>query len=362
MRVEARRIVWQLGRAPQIPHRDEMPDVLNFICGLPDNRQVRIVRLEPSIAFAWDGTPCFLNEIHQDRPCHSVWLGPASPIKVRLKPGPIVNYVADPDICGAALRSASRVARQLDRPWFNHPDRILATTRDGVSRALQGIAGVLAPKVVRCRPGSVDDIVRAIAENGFDYPVLMRSVGSQRGRSLARIDDADDLQGLAAAMASGPELYISQYHEFADASGLYRKHRLVMIGGQAFLNSLVTGVHWNVHAASRIWNPVTQADEAAALDGFATGLGARLRPRLEEIQRRIGLDFYGIDFAMRPDGTMLIFEANAVMDILSADHLEPDIWADNQQTIKDALLALLDHPERWDASGAAAAKTALPRG
>ncbi len=330
-----------------------MPDYLNLICGLPDGGRVWITRLQPPIEFQWDGTACFWPQINIERPCLPIWVGPASTPRVTLGPGPVVNYIADPDLCGAALRSASALARQVPRPWFNHPDRIRATTRDQVSEILQGIPGVAVPKVIRCSADCVEDIRGAIADHGLAYPVLVRTVGSQRGLTLARIDRRDDTQSFMACLAAGAELYICPFVDFAGADGLYRKYRVAMIGGQPFLNSLITGVHWNVHASSRIWNDDAIAEERAALDGFASGLGARFGQQLEEIHRRLGLDYFGMDFAIRPDGSMLIFEANAVMDVLGLgpSTLEPDIWALSGLAIKAALLALLDQPDRWVEAG-----------
>ena len=332
----------------------EMPDCLNVIRGLPDGGQAWIVQLQPVTLFQSDGTACFLSQIDLERPCFPVWVGPAAPASVTLKPGPIVNYIADPDLCVGALSAARDLVRQVPRPCFNHPDRIAATSRDQVSAALQGIPGVAAPRIVRCRPDRIEDIQAAITDAGVDYPVLVRAVGSQRGRTLARIDRPDDARAFMACLATGAELYICPFVDFAGADGLYRKHRVAMIGGEPFLNSLVTGAHWNVHASSRIWNDATIAEERTAVDGFAAGLGARLGPRLEEIHRRLGLDYFGIDFAMAADGSMLIFEANAVMDFLRPGTLEPDIWAESGRAIKAALLALLDRPERWVEAGRAA--------
>jgi hypothetical protein len=48
-------------------------------------------------------------------------------------------------------------------------------------------------------------------------------------------------------------------------------------------------------------------------------LGRPAVAALHEIRRRIPLDFYGIDFDMLPDGRVLFFEANAVMNISLAD-------------------------------------------
>lgn len=328
-----------------------MPDYLNLICGLPDSGQVWVTRLQPDMEFRWDGSACLLSQISRDRPCAILWVGPAAQARGVIRPGPVVNNIADADLCCDALRAAALIARDIDRPWFNHPDRIRATTRDQVSAALQGIPAVLAPKVVRCKPERIQDIQAAVAEAGLGYPVLARAIGSQRGLTMVRIDAPDDAQAFMAALAVGGELYLFPFVDFASADGRFRKYRAAMIGGQPFLNSLVIADHWNVHASSRIWDAAAVAEERAALDGFAAGLGVQFGSQLREIHRRLGLDYFGLDFAIARDGAMVVFEANAAMEILGPSTLEPDIWAESGAAIKAALLALLDRPEGWVEAG-----------
>ena len=234
-----------------------MPDRLNLVCGLPDNGQVWVTQIEPTVELKWDGSACLFSQINLDRPCAPVWVGPAAKVQATLGPGPIVNNIADPDLCSIALTAASSIARQLPRPWFNHPDRIRATTRDRISEALRDIPGVRAPKVIRCKPEAIEDIQRAVAGNGIAYPVLVRAVGSQRGLTMVRIDHAGDERAFMRCLAAGAELYIAPFVDFSSPDGRFRKYRVAMIGGQPFLNSLVTADHWNVHASSRIWNEAT---------------------------------------------------------------------------------------------------------
>jgi hypothetical protein len=55
------------------------------------------------------------------------------------------------------------------------------------------------------------------------------------------------------------------------------------------------------------------AEEAGFLDDPEAALGARAWAALCQAGRRIDLDYCGMDFTVRPDGTVLVFEANATM-------------------------------------------------
>jgi hypothetical protein len=56
-----------------------------------------------------------------------------------------------------------------------------------------------------------------------------------------------------------------------------------------------------------------RAEEAAFLDAPESTFGPQAMATLDAIRRRIGLDYFGIDCALDPDGRVLVFEVNASM-------------------------------------------------
>ena len=59
---------------------------------------------------------------------------------------------------------------------------------------------------------------------------------------------------------------------------------------------------------------------------------------LARINATLGLDYAGVDFALAPDGSVLVFEANAMMVI---NPPEPDpIWDYRRRAIADVLEAV----------------------
>ncbi len=66
-------------------------------------------------------------------------------------------------------------------------------------------------------------------------------------------------------------------------------------------------------------------------------LGPRAMTALANVQAALGLNYAGIDFGLAPDGSLLLFEANATMVIIP---LPPDsIWDYRRQTVTTALTA-----------------------
>ncbi|MES2498688.1 MAG: hypothetical protein V4618_21445 [Pseudomonadota bacterium] len=321
-----------------------------MIRGLPDDGNVHLVKIGPPCEFNHEGTASFLTQMAADMPWNTVWVGPASPMATKLLPGPIVNYIADPDMCLKALRAACDNAARSDRLWFNHPARIMATTRDRVSRTLQGIEGLIVPKVVRCRPTCAADIVKAVADGDLRYPVLVRSAGEHGGRTLVRVDGPQDEIELELSAASGNDLYVTEFYDFGDEDGLYRRYRFAVVGGEVFIKSIIMGPGWNLHASSRIWNDATIAQERSIIDSFDTVLAPKIKPMIDAIYDRLGLDFFGVDCAVRSDGSVVVFEANATMNILVDIQLKPDLWSERTERIRAALLSLLQDPTRWAAT------------
>ncbi len=331
-----------------------MPErkLINIVLGLPDDAKVRLSRITPKPDFLHSGTASFLIQLTDARPWHPVWVGPAAPETTKLAAGPIVNYIADADLCSQALAVASNAAQTLDKLWFNHPDQVKRTTRDQVSTALQGIRGVDAPRAIRSRPQVLNDILSDIDAGGLNYPVLVRSAGQHGGQTLVRLDGPSPQQVLATSLGFAPDLYITEFRDFADADGLYRRYRFVVVGGKPYIKSVLAGRNWNLHAADRVWDEATIAQERRIIDSFDDVLGPAIEQRITEIYRRIGLDYFGIDCALNADGDLVIFEVNATMNILVDIRLKPDLWSGATEKIKVALLDLIDDPTRWVASAA----------
>ena len=320
---------------------------VNVVLGLPDDASVRLRQIVPILDYVFSGSASFLTQAKEDRSWRPIWVGPSAPASSQVQPGPMVNYIADPDHCLLSLQAASRISKTLPWPWFNHPDRVFETTRDRVSTVLQGIPGLDVPKAIRSRPQNLAGILADIERHGLAYPVLIRAAGQHGGRTLVRLDGSTPEQILGSQIAYGPDLYITEFRNVADADGFYRRYRFAIVGGQPFIKSVLAGHNWNLHAADRVWTEATIAYEREAIDTFYNVLKPQIEERVVEVYNRLKLDYFGIDCALRPNGDLVLFEANATMNILLDIQLRPDIWEGTSAKIKGALLSLIDDPSRW---------------
>ena len=119
-------------------------------------------------------------------------------------------------------------------------------------------------------------------------------------------------------MLPGERLLTLEYLDAAGADGCSRKYRVMLIGGQAYPLHLAISSDWKVHYYSadmtaRAWH---REEEQRFLNGMAEVLGGTAMAALEAIGAALGLDYAGVDFALAPDGRLLLFEANATMALV----------------------------------------------
>lgn len=325
------------------------PDLL-FINGVPDDLKVFCV-LSPKgngPTYVFPGAASFLTDAIRAIPRSEVaLLGPGFDIRLNPDRAPraLVNHIGDPDTCAEGLRRCEALRRSTGVPCFNLPERVLRTSRDGVAEQLHGVAGVHMPRTLRVEPKRPSDLTDAAADAGLRYPLIVRIAGDHGGRSMVRMDSADDLDPLFSIPWGGRTVYLTEFVDFADPDGYYRKMRLVVVGDDFFVRHRVRGEQWKLHVADR--GAASVDEERGFLESFESDLKPRLEPVIAAIRERLGLDYFGIDCSLRPDGSLLIFEANVCMKILHNSFPSPNVWDAPIARIEQALVALLREPSRW---------------
>lgn len=263
----------------------------------------------------------------------------------------VINLTSDADVAGQALAALASWLDDSGVACFNHPRAVLATSRDAIARRLAGIDGLIVPATVRLRLDEPDELLEAVARARMHWPVIVRVAGSHTGRATVRIDGPRDAaQRLASIPWGGRDLYVTQYVPYRDDDGYHRKLRIAVVGGRAFLRHQITGEAWQLHAGDH--DPRFDRRERALLEhGFPADLRPRLQQRIDAITAVVGLDYFGMDCSLRPDGSLLLFECNATMNILHNSRPRATQCDGAIARIRDALVPLLLDPARWHHSG-----------
>lgn len=217
----------------------------------------------------------------------------------------LVNAIADADLCAPQLRRAIQIVARSQAPVLNHPHRVLGTGRAAIAAALRPIAGVIAPEIAALTR-------EALPSLSWPTPYLLRAAGFHTGQNFVRVDSGN--AAAAAAALPGDNFLALRFLGAPGPDGYFRKYRVMAIGGEILPLHLVHSRHWKVHGFSAEPPlPAHAQAERAFLENMAAALGPRACPALRHIVRTLALDYAGIDFALGPDGAVLVFEANAAM-------------------------------------------------
>jgi hypothetical protein len=231
----------------------------------------------------------------------------------------VLNAISDAELCGTALRAAVDLLRRTAAPVINHPARVLLTGRARNARRLQAVPGAITP---RCVPLprerlSGPDGGSLLASQGFAWPVLLRAPGYHTGQHFVRVDAAGELPSAVAALP-GETLLAIEYVDVSGVDGKSRKGRVLTVDGQIYPLHWAISSNWKVHyfTAEMAECKDHRLEEARFLADMPAFLGPRAVAALTDTARRLGLDYGGIDFGVRSDGQIVLFEANASMAIV----------------------------------------------
>lgn len=234
----------------------------------------------------------------------------------------IVNTIACPDREHHSLETLSRFLKENPHaPIINDPQHVLPTSRDENYNRLHKIFGITFPRTLRA---DRDHIAETIKDCGLALPIILRRVGTQSAVSAKKIIKPSDIEDYLKT-TKGDEFYAIQFIDCRFREKFYRKLRLFCINGKLYPAVCHIDAVWNVHGGNRktlmkqnIW---MQEEEKRFLEDFTAYIGPENRSRIEALQSIIKLDFYGIDFTIMDDKSILIFELNAAMRH-SLDHAE----------------------------------------
>lgn len=241
-----------------------------------------------------------------------------------------VAFFAASESVPDALDRLAPLFRAWPRPALNDPANAARLTRDGVARAMSGLPGCAAPEIVK--------LARAEAAGWRAFPVLLRPVGSHAGQDLAKLDGPEALANYLATV-TGEDFFACPFIDYRSADGLFRKYRIVFIGGAPHLCHMAVSAHWMVHYlnAGMAGSAAKRAMEAAAMAEFDSGFARRHAPALAAAARWLGLDYSQIDCAELPDGRLLVFEADVAAIVHQMD--PPDLYPYKPPQMQKAMAA-----------------------
>lgn len=245
----------------------------------------------------------------------TVTLGGSERKKIQLEETDIIiNSICDPDTNQKALEQASEILDQVSTPVINSPREISKTTRDQTYDLLHNISGIKIPKTVRVAPRYLSEIPTMLEKKGITYPYIFRSSGDHGGAGMELIENENNLHKLESFAFDGRDFYAIEFVDFKSSDGYYRKARIMVVDGEAYVRHLIIADSWKVHAESRTVLMNDNASLRQEEESFVTHPPAYIKTLCKEMHDILKLDFFGMDCNIDADGSLLIFEINTCMN------------------------------------------------
>lgn len=227
----------------------------------------------------------------------------------------LVNAICEPLTQRGALRQVARLEQETGLPTLNPARVIEATTRPLMAQRVGRADGVRAPHCTLYQAGpGAGTLLEHVHAEGHRYPVLLRPAGSHGSVGLVRAGDDEDV--VAAARAVGA-CTVTDFVDFRSEDRLWRKHRIAYAGGTLFRRHLLIDQQWNVVGQSRYFMGAEElfGEEREWLDRPVAPQDDPVDALVLAQFEAMGLDFGAMDYAILPDGELVIFEVNACVQV-----------------------------------------------
>jgi len=224
----------------------------------------------------------------------------------------VFNGIGDADETGPTAANVARFLEASAAPLLNPPSAIERTRRQLAPALLGDIDGLVVPACARLSAATLAKLglVEAARRAGVEPPFIVRPVGSHGGTGARLVTAEAD-----APRAGSRDCYVTAFRDARSADGLFRKYRMIFVGGEPYPYHLAIGPNWLVHyeTSGTAAHAERRAEELRFLEDPEATLGPIATGAVREVGRQLALDFAGIDLAVLPDGRTLFFEANATM-------------------------------------------------
>lgn len=258
----------------------------------------------------------------------------------------VVNLVSSAELGGEILGAVETLAERISRPVLNPPQRIRETDRACVSARLAHMPGCLVPPTRRFTRAALLQALDEDRDASLPYPLLVRPCGTHGGEYFEKMDNRAELAAFLGDLDL-PDYYVTPFVDYRSADGHFRKYRFIFVGDEILPYHLALDTRWKVH---HVTTPMAgskwmQDEESAFLEAPWSVFSETQQAALQAIKDAIGLDYFGIDCSLMPDGTIVVFEVNASMLVHDNDkHFPYKTGAVNR--IKQAFHALLERAAR----------------
>ena len=233
-----------------------------------------------------------------------------------------------------ALRAADALAGAVGAPTINAGERIARLSRAGTAELLRDLPDAVVPSHHLIGHGDASPIA---------FPVIIRPLGSHAGQGLRRLESAAELEAYRADNRETARFTVAPFVDYRGGDGAWRKYRVIFVDGVAY------PLHLAIHDDWAVWYynagmdcAAKQAEEQLFLDDLHAAFPPRAVAALRRLARRVGLDYFGLDCGVMPDGRLLVFEIETGMIVHDRGRRGAGTRDDPSLRIRRAVERLID--------------------
>ena len=213
------------------------------------------------------------------------------------------------------LNKLTQIISYWPKPLLNNPESILKCARDTLFKLLKGANGIYIPSTEK---------LNKLHIQFQGSPIAIRPQGTHAGVGFKKISSVSQLDHYLSQYDQEQSFYVSEYVAYESPDGLFRKYRIVLIGGEPYICHLAISENWIVHyiASGMELSELKRNEERYEMFHFKDRFAKKHRNAFKQIHERIGLDYVVIDCAELQTGELLIFEADPGSWVHATDPVE----------------------------------------
>ena len=236
----------------------------------------------------------------------------------------LVNLIACADSSSNSLKMAQQLCKQIPfKKIINHPEKIEKTARSLIGK-LDHLKNLIIPKSITIKAQSYQELLNAISENAIKFPLVIRIPHFHGGKYMKLLNDSSEITEIDDWFSISNSFNLSEYYNVQNEFGYYHKARFVVIKGKVVPRHIIYSKNWCIHTDSRekdmLNNEMLRNLEKDFLAFRSPLLNDRVMSTIKQIYDEFQLEIFGVDCALLPDGTIVIFEANAAMNFLAQNY------------------------------------------
>ena len=232
------------------------------------------------------------------------------------------NVIGNPDFLDdEIIRKFDDFQRITGRKFLNNVRSVMKTRRDRAAALFYGIENIIVPWTIRMTDREILDLQssRDFSKHGLSFPLIVRPIGGHGGKDVKLMVSADSFSDYQIEGAEA--FYLINFVDYKSSDGYYRKYRTLFVNGKLYHYHLAISSNWLVHyfSADMLGASFKRSEEKEFLEQPEKVLGKAVIASLQDIAARLDLDYCGIDYAIAPDGRVIVFEANTQISVYPVD-------------------------------------------